>query len=142
MSVQNYWLMSVELLVLLQNQNWSAILYSLACTWSSVCNSSSCDWTVPFECEGNFTMLLDVVHIFVVLEVCGLCIILWNYGTCCISSHLNYYKLYLIVTMVTSSSVGFWSGDQVQLQHLNVFFILFITFSCFENVHSTTLCVS
>ena len=38
-------------------------------------------------------MLLDVVNILVVLEVCALCITLWNYGTCCISSHLNYYKL-------------------------------------------------
>jgi hypothetical protein len=58
-----------------------------------VCNSNSFDWTIQFESEGNFTMLLDVVNILVVMEVCALCLTLWNYGTCCISSHLNYYKL-------------------------------------------------
>jgi len=38
-------------------------------------------------------MLLDVVNILVVTEVCALCLTLFNYGTCCILSHLNYYKL-------------------------------------------------
>jgi hypothetical protein len=75
-------------------------------------------------------MLLDVVNILVVMEVCALCLTLWNYGTCCISSHLNYYKLiqYCQNSNIILSRFLKWRPGTVA--SFNVFLILFITFYC------------